>query len=475
MKELSQKKIVCILIASAFLLLLFCSQCSPLFPLNIWDDANCLLTVGRMMKHGAVLYRDVYEQKGPTLYLLHWIAACISESGFLGVYLLEGCALSAVMVLAYRMMARRLSSFKAFFGTVLVAALLVSSPAFASGDSAEEFCLPFIMASLYMMDEKELTTRSIWLCGLAAGFVGTIKYTILGIWLGICLAVAAATWQKGGIPKLLHSAGTFLAGMMIPFLLWTVYFLYHDALGDAFIAYIVNNTLHYAGAIRMSVADTLRLFRDNAWWGIFAAGGLAAMLASREEPLTLRIAVISGAVIQLAVLLFTGRMWPYTLLILTPFTFIGLMEGMALLDRHAAWKGKALLLPAAASVVCIAAVLLTPNAFLRFVPLEETVQGRLAAAMTKGSSLLQYSHLDDGLYLVSGALPKNRFFCRLNVAYDEMTEELDRMVADAEPDYVLVTWRELPEQFTGYDLILKDVGYDDDHRLNKLFYLYRRK
>ena len=49
----------CALAAAALLTL--CSMCSPLYPLNIWVDPNCLMTVGRAMKHGSVLYRDIYE------------------------------------------------------------------------------------------------------------------------------------------------------------------------------------------------------------------------------------------------------------------------------------------------------------------------------------------------------------------------------------------------------------------------------
>ena len=46
---------------------------------------------------------------------------------------------------------------------------------------------------------------------------------------------------------------------------------------------------------------------------------------------------------------------------------------------------------------------------------------------------------------------------------------------EAVPDYVLVSWRELPAEFDRYELIASDVGYDDDNRLNKTLYLYRRK
>ena len=116
----------------------------------------------------------------------------------------------------------------------------------------------------------------------------------------------------------------------------------------------------------------------------------------------------------------------------------------------------------------------TPNACLRGQKLENIAQGRLAAYIEPNATLLQYSHLDDGLYLTTGILPREKFFVRLNVQYDVMRRELDRYVREGIPDYVLVSWNELPAEFTNYQLIAVDTGYDDDNRLNKALYLYRR-
>ena len=93
---------VCLL-ASAVLLLL-CSQCSPLYPTNVWVDANCLLTVGRVMKDGGVLYRDIYEQKGPTLYLINMLAAYIADTSFLGVYVMEVLLAAFFLFFSYKAM-----------------------------------------------------------------------------------------------------------------------------------------------------------------------------------------------------------------------------------------------------------------------------------------------------------------------------------------------------------------------------------
>ena len=92
-KERNIALAVCAVLAA--LILLLTSQSSPLYPINLWGDANCLFTVGRVMKDGGVLYRDIYEQKGPLLYLIHALAACVSDTSFWGVYALEIPALTA--------------------------------------------------------------------------------------------------------------------------------------------------------------------------------------------------------------------------------------------------------------------------------------------------------------------------------------------------------------------------------------------
>ena len=62
----------------------------------------------------------------------------------------------------------------------------------------------------------------------------------------------------------------------------------------------------------------------------------------------------------------------------------------------------------------------------------------------------------------------------LNVDYPEMRHALDEAVAEGRPDYVLMSWRELPAEFERYTLVAQDMGYDDENRLNKPLYLYKR-
>ena len=156
------------------------------------------------------------------------------------------------------------------------------------------------------------------------------------------------------------------------------------------------------------------------------------------------------------------------------FAVFGLRALLLHLPRRIGRRGGAVL--AGASALALGLVVLgSPNAYLRGVRLEDTAQGRLCAYIEPGATLLQYKHLDDGFYLVSGTLPQERFFVRLNVALDEMAEELDRYLEEALPDYVVTSWTPLPERFDRYQLIATDAGYDERDRINKMFYLYRRR
>jgi len=471
------------LMASAVLLLL-CSQCSPLYPINVWGDANCLLTVGRVMKAGGVVYRDIYEQKGPTLYLIHAIAACISDTSFHGVYVMEVFSLAAALYLACRIGMRRRSAWAACCDAMLIGACVLVGSAFSRGDSAEEFCLPYLMGAVYLAfryygkNDGPMPEKALFVCGLLAGMVATIKFTILGLFAGLCIAEGVAALRAGGMRRAVRSAGVFLIGMLLPVAVWCAYFAFHGALDDFYTAYVYNNIFLYSDETRTLmdvVRDIWNTVRSNMLWVLLACAGMMALLFDRKEKLQLRLAVLSMAVCAFASVFFLGRTWPYSPLVLGVFAFVGFASASNSADRLK--NGLARRLAAAVSCVLALAVALclSPNAYLRGIPMEEMAQTRLAKFVHEGATLLQYSHLDDGLYLTANRLPQQKYFVRLNVNYDEMYAELDRYVAQAIPDYVVTAWVPLPEEFDQYQLIATDAGYDDSDRINKLLYLYRRK
>ena len=69
---------------------------------------------------------------------------------------------------------------------------VLSSNSFYKGDSAEEFCMPLLAASLFYLlryfhsrERKPISYPLLLLNGVLAGCVLWIKYTMLGFWFAI--------------------------------------------------------------------------------------------------------------------------------------------------------------------------------------------------------------------------------------------------------------------------------------------------
>ena len=87
------KKIVFIVLMS-FIILLFTTKYSFIYPFNDWQDANSFETVARSVLSGKVLYKDIIEQKGPVLYLLYMVGVLIGTKYISGLFIIEILSLS---------------------------------------------------------------------------------------------------------------------------------------------------------------------------------------------------------------------------------------------------------------------------------------------------------------------------------------------------------------------------------------------
>ncbi|GAK48701.1 putative teichoic acid/polysaccharide glycosyl transferase [Secundilactobacillus oryzae JCM 18671] len=74
-----------LILASAF----FVTESSPIFQTNQWDDTNVSFTIGKAWLHGEWPYRDLFEQRGPFMYVIYLAAAAISGNNFTGLFLIE--------------------------------------------------------------------------------------------------------------------------------------------------------------------------------------------------------------------------------------------------------------------------------------------------------------------------------------------------------------------------------------------------
>ena len=473
---------------ASFSVLAVCSKSSFLYPMNDWVDVNCFFTVGRGILRGLVPYRDLYEQKGPLIYFLFALAGQISESSFLGVYLLEGICFAWFLYLGGRT-AETLSERKdAFWPTAALTAVLVPvTPAFSHGSGAEEFFLPVLALGLFhvlkaMHEKKPLTGRQGFALGLCAAAALWTKYTFCGLYAGLAAAVLVWYLFTGKARQLPRLILFFLLGCLALSAAVVGWFAAKGALPQLWQAYFVNNLSQYSQNIRGGRYDMpLPNLLNNLPWSIPGALGLVWLAAGPKKRGWEALAAWLGAVCLFVFTYVSGRRYSYYALVMASFAPLGPAAAASLaarLVKSAKPRARALASGALGGALLLAGLFaafrVSPNTYLMNVRKEEMPQYRFAEIIRQSGdrSLLNYGFLDGGFYYAAGVLPADLYFCTLNIDLPEAEESMQDSIRQGKTAFVITRSKELRN--SGKYELADEADMIFEGR-NWHYFLYRRK
>ncbi len=450
--------------AAAAVVITVCSKSSPLYPFNDWADSNCYFTVGKAMAHGKVLYRDIYEQKGILLYLLHTAAYAVSPRSFLGVWLWEIAAASAFLILSAKTLLlwapRKVLSL-----LFPVAALVYTLPCFVFGDSAEEFCLPLLAYALYTgmraLREDRALRRAEWFCiGITSTCVLWIKYSMVAFYLGWVLVPVYTMMRRRDLRALGRMAVFTATGVLAATVPVIAYFAYHHALNDLFTGYFYNNIfLYYRGGSAPLISRVIRnLFNTFRYAAPLYGAVMLSLpwLLARKDRRPAAQVILSMAVLC-AGIFNADQMHAYYAFILAlymPLVCLPVTETACLwlprIRKNASYA-------AAAAAAAIIVLTNCTNFYMMEYNREELPQYRFASVMDRyhQPSLLNYRFLDGGFYTASGIVPEEKYFCLLNLSLPEMKDEQDRCVREGKTDFIVTMDRD--REYPLYRLICEET------------------
>lgn len=455
------------LFAVSFIVITICSKSSPLYPLNDWDDANCFFTVGKAAANGRVLYRDIFEQKGPILYMLHSAAYLISHNTFVGVYLIELAASSLFLHFSYKII-ELFSEKSSFLYIMPVAVFTYTSLAFCSGDSAEELCLPMLLFVLYTGLESwkrkcPLGAVRMFICGICTGLILWIKFTMLGFIIGFAAAFVILYIREKDYKLIMICTISMTAGIITASLPVIIYFAVNDSFQYLWEVYFYDNIFLYStGSVLPPVIKQI----VNLLWGLvsFAAYNtfaLIMLIAAFYSILKMKdktLLLIFSAIV-LSGFLFSfvgGRAYAYYSLTMSVFSPVGIVWTIEFIKQKKAVKISGKRKKALLYCVCLfLTFLLNRNSYSLFADKNDMPQFRFNSIISEksGASLLNYGFLDGGFYTVTGIVPDCRFFCGLNIELPELKETQDKYISSGQADFI-ITKDEKPE-FPGYVCIDK--------------------
>lgn len=239
-----------------------------------YGDEAIYLTLGEGIRHGLVLYRDIFDHKTPLIYL---IAAAAGSLFWFKFILLVWHCLTIVLFwkLSENFFEKRI---KPVFWSCLIFTLLTTLPLIEGNIVNSELLIlgPTIGAFLLLSDPAKVTIRRTFLAGLLFSISILLKvpgvfdlFTILLFWV-------FSIRTRRGFGRILAFSFPLGLGVILPILISALYFLTQGALG----AYI--STAWFAN------------FNYISRWG--AASTLSTVPAVTNSGLALR-ALVTGLVL----------------------------------------------------------------------------------------------------------------------------------------------------------------------------------
>ena len=484
----------CVLIAAV--LLLVCTKSSPLYPLNDWVDVNIYFTIGKGLMHGRIPYLDLYDQKGPMVYLLYGIASLLSERSFLGVYVLEALSFGAFLWISARCIA--LFTDRIHLGILpLLGTLILTSLSFSHGGSLEEFCLPVLAYALlcalryYQRDYplRKAPLSMVFFNGLLAGVLLFSKFTLLSLYFAWMAVLFFSQCLNRHALHGLKCCAVFLCGMLLVGVPWVIFFAVNDALPEFYYYYFYTNIFGYStlqppvllNMLYAIVRSTLVALVRNASYGVLIGLGLLWFTFSKASKLPAigRVALWAMALLLPFGLYMGGQSYRYYGLTLAAFAPLGCVPVIRLYDAQFAPKLCKLRIqkyaPAILTLFCAGASLcISSNVYLLGTPKEDTPQGQFASVIaarqtTEPPKLLCRAFPDSGFYLAANVLPFNRFFSSNNVMLPENAAQQVALIADGVPEFV-VTRNRAEAPSTQYTLVdTASMVYEDDLWIYRLY------
>ena len=441
----------------AVLTMLLTTLSSPLYPLNDWVDSNTFFTMGKAMFNGKVLYRDVFDHKGPILHFLHGVAWLISHKSFFGVWLLEIVACYFTLLFSYRIL-ELYTDKKAILMMPAFAVILYTTSAMAKGDSAEEFCLPLLMYAVYLIvrslkEKKDISPKSLLLLGVTSGIILWIKYTMLGFYLGWVIVPMFLALKEKNWKYILNMILYIGAGVLLTTIPVLTYFLVNGALYDLWDVYFYTNIFHYdpnsTGEYSVAVYAVSALYYvvlpNICVILLLALGGFWAV-AKRRFVLAAQVALmlVGGFAVVCSKIIF----YPYYALIFCGFAIFGFIPLYSLISGAVAKLDRKLY----AGILIVVCLLILPftyfmgdNTDMLQYQKEDLPQFQFAEIINQkdDATVLNCGFMDGGFYTASGVVPNVKYFCLMNTKVDEAFEAQKEAVHSGAVDFVITKNRKL--------------------------------
>lgn len=453
-----------IIIGISIVVLFIFSKNSWLYSTNDWVDANAFMTVGNAWNHGIIPYKDIFEQKGPFIYIIYGLAA---KTGlwFHGIFILEAVLMAISLWLLNKSFYLLSNNRSKINITLLIYAIgFVFTPYFDRGGGVEEISSVAIVYLLYLFTyyykNKSLQTSQLIIVAIMFSIIFWIKYTMILAYVVLACAYLAHEYINKNFKKILQFIFINILSLGFVSMIIIIYFALHSGLNDLINVYFVDNIFKYYGNnisnSENQIVAWIKYFKPILF--IFLPIMICSLFKHKNKLISNISVIILTSIIILNFSISNNYLY-YSLIVYPIVIYLLFISNLRI------------------SHLTIFAVALSLYVILNNGSLSSTTfskyesPAQIVANTTHNSkNIVQVGILDSGIYNITKSTPPNHYFQLNNINPILMPELIDeplRTIAKKHPKYVL-TIKYLYETkksttFKRYKLIKTFVPYNNKH------------
>lgn len=256
-----------LLIITGFLIysgwLMLQSPNSPLSNVPEYVDSGVFQYIGRKILEGYMPYRDVFDHKGPLLYLLN--ALGLQIMGRYGIWLIEWIFLFATLIVSYKLCRVFFSGYASVLSVLITFSLL--GLYLKGGNFTEEYAMLPCVIALYIFaryfKEKHISNLQLFLLGACLMSTLLLKANVACVWVIFCTYFTVISLLKKEFKELSRYIIYFLLGACAFFLSIGLWLFTNGAWSDFVKAYIAFNLTYTKANGPLAILKATKFYLSN--------------------------------------------------------------------------------------------------------------------------------------------------------------------------------------------------------------------
>ncbi len=338
MKKLKSNIVIITIFLIISILILMQSPLNPIHGNIAKSDSTVFIYCGNAIRDGKIIYKDVFDHKGPILYLIEVIGLSITNGNTVGIWLIEVLFMLSNLCLLYKI-SKLFSNNKIINVLASIISLIPILEFLNKGNFTEEYALPFIIYALYVfikyLKNNYVRYIEIFLNAVCMGIVLMLRPNMIAVWIVFIPVMIFLYIRDKKFKELGKTVLIYLGGILTVLLPIILYFVVNNAISDFLYCFIEFNFKYtkFQGQDE-GVVKTLISFFNHTKFNVLCVIILIAnvvRLGRKKQKYFEQIIYIVYFIVTLILISVSGQKYLHYAMILIPFYIVPITQIMEFL------------------------------------------------------------------------------------------------------------------------------------------------